>query len=439
MGICIFPDVYSFSNPICMKKSSLIILILLVFLKTQAQNYLVSFAGSGAATTISSVIVSNLTSGASVTLNSGDVLHLSGTVGLDKPIAGKGKLEIYPNPVASQATLSFYVPDNGTAKISITDVTGKTICQESKLLSAGMQSFRVSGIDPGMYFVKVSGNGYNYTNKLLSQGRQGKEAGIEYISSTLNNPGSPLKSSEATVVMLYKTGDQLLYKGISGIYSTIIPDVPTGNKTVTFTFVACTDKDNNNYTVVKVGNQVWMAENLKTTRYSDGALIPLVRDNPKWTALSTAGYCWFNNDSVTNINIYGAMYNWYAVNTGKLAPAGWHMPTDKEWKTLAASEGGDAAAGSKLRTSGTFEGGNGLWFSPNSAATNSSGFSALPGGYRNSTNGSWFGKGYSGYWWTTLENDSQTAWYSDLDYSSTNLYYYTGSKTYGFSVRCVHD
>jgi uncharacterized protein (TIGR02145 family) len=421
-----------------MRKLILIFLLVFALLKTQAQDYLISFLGSGAASTISSVKVDNLTSGASVTLNSGDILHLSSTVGIDEPLATKGKLEIYPNPVTELATLSFDSPESSKAIIRVSDVTGRTICQASKFLSPDRHSFKISGISEGTYFVSVTGNGYTYSSRIISLNQAKQEARIEYISSSHKVTGSPLKSTEGTVPMLYKTGDQLLYKGISGIYSTIVPDVPTGNKTVTFIFVACTDKDNNNYSVVQVDKQTWMAENLKTTRYNDDTSIPLVQDNSKWSGLSTPGYSWFNNDSVGYKNTYGAIYNWYTVNTAKLAPAGWHIPSQAEWSTLAAKLGGDATASGKLKSNGTIEGGNGLWYSPNNGATNSSGFSAAPGGYRRD-NGSCFGMGYSGYWWTITENDTQTAWYSDMDYSSTTVYYYTGSKVYGFSVRCVKD
>ena len=416
-----------------MKKSALILLLVFALLKSHAQNYLVSFAGSGAAATVSSVLVSNLTSGASVTLNSGDVLHLSGTVGLDKPLAGKGKLEIYPNPVASQATISFYAAVNGNVKINITDVSGKTICQESKSFSAGMQSFSVSGTGKGMYFVNVCGNGFNYSGKLLSQGRQGREVGIDYVSPSPVERSSPLKSSDGTVVMLYKTGDQLLYKGISGIYSTLVPDVPTGNKTITFTFVACTDKDNNNYTVVKVDKQLWMAENLKTTRYSDGSSIPLVRDNAAWGKLSTPGYCWYMNDSVTYKDVYGAMYNWYAVNTTKLAPAGWHVPKDAEWTVLTTFLGGETVAGGTLKETGLTH-----WKTPNEAATNQYGFSALPGGYR-ITNGVFNQVGNFSYWWSATEYDATTSWYRGIFYGTADVYNNISNKFYGYSVRCVHD
>ena len=112
-----------------------------------------------------------------------------------------------------------------------------------------------------------------------------------------------------------------------------------------------TDIDGNVYKTVKIGNQVWMAENLKTTRLNDGQLIQYEPNNLDWANLRTPGYCWPNNDS-SNKDDYGALYNWYAVNSGKLAPIGWHVPTEDEWKILADFLGGEGVAGGKLKEMG---------------------------------------------------------------------------------------
>ena len=116
--------------------------------------------------------------------------------------------------------------------------------------------------------------------------------------------------------------------------------------------------------------------NLKTTKYNDGTSIPNVTNDTSWSNLTTGAYCWYNND-VSYKNPYGALYNWYAVNTGKLAPKGWHVPSDAEWTTLITYLGGESIAGGKLKEAGTTH-----WLSPNTEATNSTGFSALPGGRR---------------------------------------------------------
>ena len=109
------------------------------------------------------------------------------------------------------------------------------------------------------------------------------------------------------------------------------------------------DIDGNAYNKVTIGRQTWLVENLRTTKYNDGTLIPLVQDNTAWSNLITPGYCWFDNDEVANKNPYGALYNWYAVNTGKLCPSGWHVPTDTEWTTLIDNLGGLDVAGGKLK------------------------------------------------------------------------------------------
>ena len=156
-----------------------------------------------------------------------------------------------------------------------------------------------------------------------------------------------------------------------------------------------TDIDGNIYHTVKIGAQLWTMENLKTTRYNDGAAIPLVTDSSAWTNLTTPGRCWYNNDSGSYANPYGALYNWYTINTGKLAPAGWHVPSDSEWTVLSTYLGD--GAGGKLKEVGTTH-----WQSCNTDATNETGFSGLPGGWRYS--GTFLYIGIYGYWWSSTVN-----------------------------------
>lgn len=136
------------------------------------------------------------------------------------------------------------------------------------------------------------------------------------------------------------------------------------------------DIDGNKYKTIKIGTQIWLSENLKTTTYNDGTAIPLVKNYDAWAELSTQAYCWYNNDS-TNKEVYGALYNWYAVNTKKLCPEGWHVPSDEEWTELRTYLGDKGNAGLALKESGTSH-----WKSPNSDASNTTGFTGLPGGYR---------------------------------------------------------
>ena len=150
------------------------------------------------------------------------------------------------------------------------------------------------------------------------------------------------------------------------------------------------DIDGNTYHTVTIGTQVWMAENLKVTKFRNGNPIPY------WTQSSSRGYCWYN-DNVGNKDIYGAIYNFYtATDSRSICPLGWHIPTVEEWTTLINYLGGESVAGGKIKESGTAH-----WVSPNTGATNSSGFRGLPGGSRDCAN-SYIGLGTSGHWWSSL-------------------------------------
>jgi len=195
------------------------------------------------------------------------------------------------------------------------------------------------------------------------------------------------------------------------------------------------DVDGNSYSTVTIGTQVWMAENLRTTKYKDNTAIPLVTDNTAWFNLSTPGYCWYNNDAATYKGTYGALYNWYTVNTGKLCPTGWHVPTDAEWTTLTTYLGGEGIAGGKLKETGTSH-----WLGPlNTGATNTTGFTAVPGGSR-----AFFGAFDGGIrgigdWWSSTESSTAGAWYRIMSNFLTSVDRSDSPKRSGLSVRCVRD
>jgi len=198
-----------------------------------------------------------------------------------------------------------------------------------------------------------------------------------------------------------------------------------GTSTITYNGVT--------YNTVQIGSQCWLKENLKTTHYNDGTSIPNVTDNAIWETTTSGAYCCYDNNP-SNCNTYGALYNWYAVNTDKLCPNGWHVPSDAEWTTLVNYLGGASVAGGALKEAGTSH-----WSSPNTSATNSSGFSALPGGYRDYSDGSFYDLGYLGCWWSGTEGDGSYAWSRYLDYCNADVYRYSANKRYGFSVRCLRD
>ena len=416
------------------KKITLLFLTIFASATIYSQNYNISFVATGASSTVNSVKVENLMQSTSVTLNAGDILHL-GPVGVNEIDAGNENLQIYPNPMQDKAELSFYADKDGDAQISIIDIIGKEVMRTENKFTKGIQKFRITGLKQGMYFINISNETYFYTTKLISQNTAQADAKIEYLGSENSTiTTNQLKNTYTTVNMAYTDGDRLLFKGTSGNYSNIITDIPTASKTITFNFTACSDFDNNSYATVQIGIQTWMAENLKTTHYKNGTYIVYPdTDNNSWANNNTGAYAWYNNDSATYKNTYGALYNWYAVNTGNLCPTGWHIPTYTEWDTLVTYLGGEYIAGGKLKETGLSH-----WESPNTAAINEIGFTALSGG-RRGYGGTYDFIGYNGYWWSSAELDTAYAWAYHMSFINSGAIHSDDGKTYGYSVRCIKN
>lgn len=194
-----------------------------------------------------------------------------------------------------------------------------------------------------------------------------------------------------------------------------------------------TDVDGNLYNTVQIGSQCWMKENLKATRYRNGtSIIYPSSNNTSWVENKAGAYAWYNND-ISSKNIYGALYNWFAVNNPNgLCPTGWHVPTDAEWAKLTISLGGNSVAGGKLKASGTS-----FWASPNTGATNETGFTALPGGFR-TVFGDYMDITGNGWWWSSTSG-STSAWVRAMFYNATSVYRATADHWGGLSVRCLKD
>ncbi|MCK4346431.1 MAG: hypothetical protein KAX05_14200 [Bacteroidales bacterium] len=207
-----------------------------------------------------------------------------------------------------------------------------------------------------------------------------------------------------------------------------------------------TDYDGNTYSTLKIGNQWWMAENLKVTHYANGTAIPLIEESLEWHNLgfSDKAYCYYDNSS-SNKDTYGALYTWAAAMNGAasssinpsgvqgVCPDGWHLPSDAEWTELTDYLGGTRVAGGKLKETGTTH-----WGSPNTGATNESGFTALSGGYRFHS-GTFGGLGNDAHFWSATEDSSSDAWHRSLGYNASSVGRRDGYKTDGFSVRCTKD
>lgn len=193
------------------------------------------------------------------------------------------------------------------------------------------------------------------------------------------------------------------------------------------------DVDGNTYKTIQIGGQEWMAQNLATTKYNDGTSIPLITDPTIWSNLSTPGYCFYENDAAIYADTYGVLYNWYAANTNKLCPTGWHVPTDSEWTTLVTYLGGQSVAGLKLKEQGTLH-----WNTPN-IGTNETGFTALPGGQRVGDYPDFFYLGKLGDFWSGTESSTIDAWFRRIAYLDSGVLRSEAGKKSGFSVRCLKD
>lgn len=193
------------------------------------------------------------------------------------------------------------------------------------------------------------------------------------------------------------------------------------------------DADGNIYVSISIGKQIWLAENLKTTKFNNGSQIQLVTDEKAWKELRTPAYCCYGND-IKNKDVYGVLYNWFTVKTGKLCPQGWHVPSDTEWRTMVGYLGDINKAADKLKEAGVEH-----WKNYPSTSTNDFDFTALPGGTRlYSGVFPTFGSSYA-VWWTSTEYSSLTAWNWGLHDRSSSAYNGYDNKQCGFSVRCVQD
>ena len=207
------------------------------------------------------------------------------------------------------------------------------------------------------------------------------------------------------------------------------------------------DYDSNTYQLVAIGTQIWTKSNLNVSKYRDGTPIPQVTDPTAWAGLTTGAWCYIENITA-NGTTYGKLYNWYAVagihdndlNTPNkiLAPTGSHLPSDSEWTTLTTYLGGESIAGAKMKQVGTVEAGTGLWKTPNTGATNESGFTGLPSGDR-SNNGSFNRDGYYCILWSSSESSPSRVWVRGINYSLTSVSRINTLKAEGFSIRCIKD
>jgi len=313
-----------------------------------------------------------------------------------------------------------------------------------------------------MYIIQIEELSSSAYARFVSAGESGSSQLLFIDTYPHNENVMEMKGSEASkgtfaeVLMQYTAGDRLRYIGKSKYYYTVFADVPANTKTVTFTFAKCTDYEKNQYKVVKIGSQIWMAENLKSTIYNDGTSVPFINSNSAWDALTASdkAYCYYNDD-ILNKDIYGALYTWPAAmkdaassntspsNVQGVCPTGWHLPSDAEWHTMILyldpgasisqySVDESSNAGAMMKESGTSH-----WVTPNTGATNSSGFTALPAGRRIETGVS-TQLGYNAMWWSSTDA-FEYARDRTLYYNAWRIDRAPAYRNVGYSVRCVKN
>lgn len=403
-------------------------------LQSFAVDYTISFTGSGKSTTVGSVEVKNLTRGTAVTVPGGDVLVLNVNVTALNPLSAVGDgLRISSNSAVGKSNVSFYAKQSGKTQINVYSIDGRKVSGITQNLQQGANSFQVS-LRTGAYVISVQGNGYSYSGKLISVSNSQSLPEMAFVEFEERNALNPLKSVSASVTMPYVVGDTLLYKGISGNYATIVTDIPTASKTTDFNFIECKDASGNYYATVKIGNQTWMAENLRTTKYRTNATIPNLTTAADWgnTALVTGAWCYLDQ-SAANDAIYGKLYNWFAASDpSNIAPVGWHVPTTAEFIALADFLGGADYAGSVLKERGSIH-----WVT-NPDGNNATGFTGRAGAKCNGS-GVMNDRDYC-YMWTTTDFSTTAGTCAFLKGPGTNLdNTYNAGKRNGFSIRCVLD
>jgi uncharacterized protein (TIGR02145 family) len=414
-----------------MKKATILFLLLFITIVIKAQDYEISFTGSGESTSVDSVFVENLTQDTTIELAGSDILHLVGSAGVASQPGTNEDLQIYPNPMKGSSKLEFSSGQPDDVKIEIYDVGGKLIAGQSVKVQPGTNVFEISGFPAGTYTANIKTSAWQKSAGFISVNNEVNTPAIKSGSEIMiESQTKSLKSTKSLIQMQYNVGDTLLFKGVAGDHTRILTKVPTYTQTINFEFVACTDNQGNNYAVVTIGYQTWMAENLREMYSVDGP-DSHSQAGPRLYVYGYDGTDAMEAQATANYDTYGVLYNWVAANSG-ICPDGWHLPTDAEWTTLTDYLGGEMVAAGKLKESGTMH-----WISSGSGTTNETAFTALPGGYRGD-DGEFHSIGNLGYWWSATDI-GYSAWRRYMVHHGSDVGRAESDMEFGFSVRCVMD
>ncbi len=441
-----------------MKKLYLFCSFMIFVTLTMAQEIQLTFDAENIEDKIDSIIVLNHRTGQVLKLLGNEILvlnNISTNTGFTNGVIDEGF--IYPNPTDGFSYLNYISSEQGDVELRVYNSSGHLLGNHSNLLPPGNHQFKVTFPMNGFYVVSLMKNQDVKNFKAINLGKNQQDFQIHYMGINGNGNENDMveKSVSVNKSMNYREGDILHFTLYSANMIAIMTETPTISKNLKVNFHKCIDPDNRNYKTVKIGDQIWMAENL--------AYLPSV--SPSSQGSASAPHYYVNGyqgidvaaaKQHANYKTYGVLYNWPAAMAGAasssanpskvqgVCPAGWHLPSDAEWKQLEMALGmtrsqADASGlrgnnqGTQLKTtSGWASNGNG---------TNTSGFSALPGGCRFDGIGTFHSVGNNGYWWSSTELGSSHAWFRGLDKRTDYVYVERvgSSKAYGISVRCVRD
>lgn len=413
---------------------------------------------------LNSILIENLSQGGDTTLYAPDtVLALDYVTGMEEIIGFSGKgfslSQNYPNPMKGKTTIGLRLPESGNILLTVSDIIGRKVVDQAFQLEQGIHSFTFYPGGESLYFLTVQAYDQLRTIKMLNDLSGSFSSGIlrlEYNGQQQAGAGE-YKSGNALTNFVFDLGDLLKFTSFTALGERVISSTPADNQTYYFHYTGepcpgtptVTDIEGNVYNSVQIGTQCWMAENLKTTTYSNGTAIPNVTDAIAWSTLTTGAYIWYDND-IGWKDSYGALYNGFTtVDPNGLCPTGWHVPTNDEWTELTDYLGGTASPyGNELkscrRMNSPLGGGcntneHPRWHEYNEQwGTDDYGFSGLPGGHRFGS-GNFEGIGYIGYWWSSTEVSSANGWGRFLNYWLGSVGEADSPKQDGFSVRCVKD
>jgi uncharacterized protein (TIGR02145 family) len=393
---------------------------------------------------LDSILIQNLTQGGDTTLHPPDtVLVLNHGIGIDDRLPehrnGMILYPAYPNPVIHTSTIRLWLPQDAPVTLRLYDLVGRELATLSRTLGEGEHSFTFTPGRETYYLLVAEAVGQSQVQKIINLSPGEGNCRLSYAGHQPTAPG--MRKGKFTFPWV--PGDSMKFVGYASVGVDTIEDQPVQSAFYTFLFqtmgLPCpgmpivTDYNGNVYNTVQIGNQCWMKENLQARHYRNGTSIPEKVDFNTWQTWDSGARCWYNNDSASYAATYGSLYNWFAVNdTNGLCPAGWHVASDPDWTILTGFLGGIALAGGPLKEAGKVH-----WSHPNTGATNSSGFTALPGGNR--FGGSFHYIGGWGSWWSSTALDPVSAWHRRLSAASVSVVRTNDNKGHGYSVRCMRD